>query len=63
MKYIQAVPMERQLKEYKALRVEFSSATLANWVIEGGKRYLAPIYEELPRRLLTEPLIQADLIE
>lgn len=60
MKYIQAVPLERQLKEYKSLGVEFSSATLANWVIEGGKRYLPPIYEELHRRLLAEPLIQAD---
>ena len=60
MKYIQAVPLERQLKEYKALKVDFSSATLANWMIEGGKRYLAPIYEELHRRLWGEPLIQAD---
>jgi len=60
MKYIQAVPLERQRKEYKALGVELSSATLANWVIEGGQRYLRPIYEELHRRLLIEPLVQAD---
>ena len=59
-KYIQAVPLERQRKEYKALGVELSSATLANWVIEGGQRYLAPIYGELHRLLLMEPLVQAD---
>ena len=59
-KYIQAVPLERQRKEYKALGVELSSATLANWVIEGGQRYLTPIYEELHRLLLIEPLVQAD---
>ena len=59
-KYIQAVPLERQRKEYKALGVKLSSTTLANWVIEGGQRYLAPIYEELHRLLLMEPLVQAD---
>ena len=59
-KYVKAVPLERLSKDFKSMKAEISTATLANWVIEASEKYLKPIYEELHSRILNESVIHAD---
>ena len=59
-KYAKAVPLERLSKDFKSMKAEISTATLANWVIEAANIYFRPIYEELHKQLLTQEVIHAD---
>jgi len=59
-KYCQAVPLYRQEKEFKALGVELSRATMANWVIYASKRWAMPVWEVMKSELLTSKVIHAD---
>ena len=59
-KYAKAVPLERLAKDFKSMKADISTPTLANWVIEGTEKYLKPIYEQLHSELLKEKVIHAD---
>ncbi|MDD7293236.1 MAG: IS66 family transposase [Clostridiaceae bacterium] len=59
-KYAKAVPLERLSKDFRSMKAEISTPTLANWVIEASQRYLKPIYEQLHTELLKERVIHAD---
>ena len=59
-KYAKAVPLERLSKDFRSMKAELSTATLANWVIEASERYLKPIYEQLHTELLKKRVIHAD---
>ena len=59
-KYAKAVPLERMSKDFRSMKAEISTPTLANWVIEASERYLKPIYEQLHTELLKERVIHAD---
>ena len=59
-KYAKAVPLERLSKDFRSIKAEISTTTLANWVIEASERYLKPIYEQLHTELLKERVIHAD---
>lgn len=59
-KYVKAVPLERLSKDFKSMKAEISTATLANWVIEAANRYFKPIYNDLHRKLLSQEVIHAD---
>lgn len=59
-KYAKAVPLERLSKDFRSMKAEISTATLANWVIEASERYLKPIYEQLHTEILKERVIHAD---
>ena len=51
-KYAKAVPLERLSKDFRSIKAELSTPTLANWVIEASERYLKPFYEQLHTELL-----------
>lgn len=59
-KYAKAVPLERLSKDFRSMKAEISTVTLANWVIEASERYLKPIYEQLHTEVLKERVIHAD---
>lgn len=59
-KYCKAVPLERLSKDFKSMKADISTATLANWVIEGVNIYLKPIYDKLHTQLLESEVIHAD---
>ena len=59
-KYVMAVPLERQAKDFKAMGMTLSTATLANWVIYAAETFFAPIYDKMKTELLTCSVIHAD---
>ena len=59
-KYVQAVPLYRQEKEYAALGVTLSRTTMANWIIYAAQRYAKPVFDEMKQELLKGKVIHAD---
>ena len=59
-KYAMAVPLERQSKDFKAMGMKLSTATLSNWVIYAAENFFAPIYDRMKAELLACSVIHAD---
>lgn len=59
-KYAMAVPLERQSKDFKAMGMNLSTATLSNWVIYAAENFFEPIYKQMKAELLTCSVIHAD---
>ena len=59
-KYVNAMPLYRQEKDWASQGVSLSRATLANWIIRPSHDWLEPIYGRIKKRLLREPVIHAD---
>ena len=55
-----AVPLERQSKDFKAMGMTISTATLSNWVIYAAEQFMQPIYAEMKKELLKSAVIHAD---
>jgi len=59
-KYVNALPLYRQEKEWETLGVSLSRSTLANWIIVASRDWLAPLVNRLHEALLTERYIHCD---
>lgn len=59
-KYVNALPLYRQEKDWLQMGVKLPRATLANWVIKCGMEYMQPVYEKLHEYLLKREVIHAD---
>lgn len=59
-KYIQAVPLNRQERDYTAAGAKVIRASMCNWVNVSGKRYAKPVFDEMKRLLLSHNVIHAD---
>lgn len=59
-KYVNHMPLNRQESDWKNQGVALSRATLANWVMRSSHDWLEPLYSELKKSLLKEPVIHAD---
>jgi transposase len=59
-KYVNHMPLNRQESDWKNQGVTLSRATLANWIIRSSRDWLEPLYKELKKSLLKEPVIHAD---
>ena len=59
-KYVNAMPLYRQEKDFKNFGVIISRATLANWIIYTCTRWLVPLWEALKALLLMSPIILGD---
>lgn len=59
-KYAMAVPLERQSKDFKAMGMTLSTATLSNWVIYAAENFFEPIYKQMKAELLSCSVIHAD---
>lgn len=58
-KFLDAMPLYRQEKQWARNGVLISRQTMANWVIKGAD-WLLPIYEKLHRHLLLCAIVKAD---
>ena len=59
-KYVQAVPLYRQEKEYAALGISLSRTTMANWIIRIAASKVLPVWDRMKSELLTNHVIHAD---
>lgn len=59
-KYIQAVPLNRQERDYTAAGATVLRASMCNWVNFAGKRYAKPVFDEMKKLLLSRSVIHAD---
>ena len=59
-KYVNAMPLSRQEKDWANQGVVLSRATLANWVIRAATDWLLPLWETMKTHLLNQAVIHAD---
>lgn len=59
-KYVNAMPLYRQEKDWANQGVTLSRATLANWIIRPSHEWLEPLYNILKKYLINEQVIHAD---
>lgn len=59
-KYVNAVPLYRQEKDFASKDIFLSRATMANWIIYAAKNFFRPVYENMKKELLTGKIIHAD---
>ncbi len=59
-KYVNAMPLYRQEKDWEQYGIKLSRATLANWVIRCAQDWLMPITEALHKELIKREVLHAD---
>lgn len=59
-KYVEGMPLYRQEQQLARLGVELSRQTLANWMLLGADRWLAPLYDCMREHLLGQDILHAD---
>lgn len=59
-KYVNAVPLYRQEKDWAMQGISLSRTTLANWIIRTTRKYLEPLYEHVHRSLVKRQFLMAD---
>lgn len=59
-KYVNAVPLYRQEKDWEQLGIGLSRATMANWIIRCSQDYFTPVIKHLQKQLLKRDIIHCD---
>jgi len=59
-KFVNAMPLNRQSKDWETFGVKISRATLANWIIYTSDHWLQPLWSSWKKILLKAPVIHAD---
>lgn len=59
-KYVNAVPLYRQEKDWKQFGIGLSRATMANWIIRCSQDYFSPVTKHLQKQLLKRDIIHCD---
>jgi transposase len=59
-KFVNALPLYRQEKEWKTLGVSLSRATMANWILAASRDWLTPIVELMHKKALNEKHLHVD---
>ena len=59
-KYVNALPIERQSKTYRANGIDLSSNTMAGWMIKSSEMYLSLVYDRLHESIYGNRVIHAD---
>jgi len=59
-KFVNAMPLNRQSKDWETFGVKISRATLANWIIYTSDHWLLPLWSSWKDELLKSPVIHAD---
>ena len=59
-KYVNAVPLYRQEKEFERYGLNISRQNMANWTIQCADRYLAVLYDYLHEKMYGYHVLQAD---
>ena len=59
-KFVMGSPLYRQEQEINRKGIHLSRQTMSNWMLKATEDYLAPVYEQLHRELLTRDVLHAD---
>lgn len=59
-KFVNALPLYRQEKEWESLGVSLSRATMANWIIASSRDWLTPIVDLMHKKILDEQHLHVD---
>lgn len=59
-KFVNALPLNRQEKEWQSLGIDLKRATMANWILAVARDWLMPIVELLQQELLRETWMHVD---
>ncbi|MGF7060941.1 transposase [Brassicibacter mesophilus] len=59
-KFVQAVPLYRQEKDWKQMGFPISRATLSNWILKTSEEWLMPVVERLQEELLKVKYLHCD---
>ena len=59
-KFVMASPLYRQEQEMNRKGIHLSRQTMSNWILKATEDYLAPVYEQLHKELLTRDVLHAD---
>lgn len=59
-KYVDSLPLYRQEQQFARLGYSLSRQTMANWMIYGAQKWLAPMYEAMKAYLLEQEVLHAD---
>lgn len=59
-KYVNAVPLYRQEKNWEDLGIDFSRATMANWIIRCYEDYFGPLVDLLQDKLIKRDIVHCD---
>ena len=59
-KFVMGAPIYRQEQELNRQGISLSRQTMSNWILKASETYLAPVYEQLHRELLTRDVLHSD---
>ena len=59
-KYLNAMPLYRQERMYKANDVNISRRTMASWIIRSYERYLKYFYQAMKEQMMKQTILHAD---
>ena len=59
-KFVMGSPLYRQERELNRKGIQLSRQTMSNWILKATEDYLAPVYEQLHKELLTRDVLHAD---
>ena len=59
-KYVQAIPLDRQVKDWERAEFPMSKATLCNWILEVDKYYGKVLVDYMHRQLLKSHVLHCD---
>ena len=59
-KFVMGSPLYRQEQEINRKGIKLSRQTMSNWILKSTEDYLAPVYEQLHKELLTRDVLHAD---
>ena len=59
-KFIQYLPLYRQVKEWNRYGLETNDKNLSNWVIRAATDWLLPIYERMKAEMMTKSILHVD---
>lgn len=59
-KYVQAIPLYRQEKDYAACGAKLSRQTMSNWVIWAAVNKAKAVFDIMKKQLLGQPVVHAD---
>ncbi len=59
-KYVNALPLYRQEKDWEQMGIALSRGTMANWIIKCSKDWFSPVIENFKKKLLEREVLHCD---
>ncbi len=59
-KYVEGLPLYRQEKQLNRMGIPLKRQTISNWILEGAKPWLEPMFDRLHQHLIQQDALHAD---